>query len=50
MILAAVALAFQEQVVDGDVPKEENDVDMDILVLSNEALGCSERGKAALSS
>jgi hypothetical protein len=45
---AAVALAFKEQVVKGSVPKTENDIDMDVLVLPGETIGCSERGKAVL--
>ena len=45
---SAVALAFKEQVAEGTVPKTENDVDMDVLVLPGEMVGCSERGKAVL--
>ena len=35
--------------MEGEVPKEDNDIDMDILVLPNEALACSDRGRTALS-
>lgn len=45
----AVALAFEEQVASGPVPKSNNDIDMDVLVLAEEMLACSERGKLALS-
>jgi len=45
---AAVALAFREQVAEGSVPKTENDIDMDVLILPGETIGCSARGKAAL--
>ncbi len=43
-----MALAFREQVADEPVPKTENDMDMDVLVLPGETIGCSERGKAAV--
>ena len=44
----AVALGFKEQVVDREIPKTPNDIDMDVLVLADEVLPCSERGRAAI--
>lgn len=47
--MVAVALAFNEQVSDQPVPTSENDISMDILVLADEAIPCSEAGQKALS-
>ena len=46
--MIAVALAFDEQVIDQPVPTEETDMNMDILVLPEKAIPCSPEGKSAL--
>ena len=48
--LDAVGLAFKEQVVENTVPTSDNDMGMDILVLADELLACTEDGQQALQS
>ena len=47
MIHAAVAIAFEEQVVDS-VPATEDDYRMDVVLTPSRLLHCSEQGRRAL--
>lgn len=46
-MLRAVALAFEEQVVSGEVPTTSNDQPMDILITPDATQAVSEKGQIA---